>query len=371
MSHGYVPVNWNPRKRFYDVCVWICVAVYVGLFIGVSILLYRGEHSVSMPIVLMRALSTCAFLMLTVILCIGPLARLHPRWLPLLYNRRHLGVSAFIIALLHAAVAVYWYHGFGDVNPIISIFTSGGDYRNATDIPFQAFGAVALAILLLLAATSHDYWNANLGASLWKALHMSVYFAYALIVAHIVFGALQQDNTGLLPWMAYLSVLVVGGLHILAGFRSNRAEVALQTAADPDAAGGKNWVAVGDWRAIPNNRAITVEIGADERIAIFRYDETKLAAVANACQHQNGPLGEGRVVDGLITCPWHGYQYRPADGCSPPPFTEKIHTYELKIAGDRLFVAKTPLPRGTARAIVEVSPAAMPPTAKPPHSADA
>jgi nitrite reductase/ring-hydroxylating ferredoxin subunit len=29
---------------------------------------------------------------------------------------------------------------------------------------------------------------------------------------------------------------------------------------------------------------------------------------------QNGPLGEGRIVDGCITCPWHGYQYRPDTG---------------------------------------------------------
>ena len=40
----------------------------------------------------MRAFGSCAFLMLTLILCIGPLARLDARFLPLLYNRRHFGV---------------------------------------------------------------------------------------------------------------------------------------------------------------------------------------------------------------------------------------------------------------------------------------
>ena len=29
-----------------------------------------------------------------------------------------------------------------------------------------------------------------------------------------------------------------------------------------------------------------------------------------------GPLGEGKIVDGCITCPWHGFQYRPQDGCT-------------------------------------------------------
>ena len=45
------------------------------------------------------------------------------------------------------------------------------------------------------------------------------------------------------------------------------------------------------------------------------------------CQHQNGPLGEGKVVDGCVVCPWHGYEYRPETGASPPPFTEKVPTY--------------------------------------------
>ena len=51
-----------------------------------------------------------------------------------------------------------------------------------------------------------------------------------------------------------------------------------------------------------------------------------------------GLLGEGAIVDGCITCPWHGYQYRAADGQSPPPYTEKIPTYEVRIAGERVYV---------------------------------
>mgnify|MGYP003753304843 CR=1 FL=1 len=46
----------------------------------------------------------------------------------------------------------------------------------------------------------------------------------------------------------------------------------------------------------------------------------------NVCKHQMGPLGEGKIIDGCITCPWHGYQYLPANGQSPPPFTEMVKT---------------------------------------------
>ena len=50
---------------------------------------------------------------------------------------------------------------------------------------------------------------------------------------------------------------------------------------------------------------------------MFR-DGAELGALSNLCAHQNGPIGEGRIVDGCVTCPWHGYQYRLVDGCAPP-----------------------------------------------------
>ncbi|MEO6168753.1 MAG: Rieske 2Fe-2S domain-containing protein, partial [Chitinophagales bacterium] len=84
------------------------------------------------------------------------------------------------------------------------------------------------------------------------------------------------------------------------------------------------------------NRAKIISANG-ERIAIFRYDG-KLSAVSNVCKHQNGPLGEGKIVDGCITCPWHGYQYQPHDGCSPPPFKEKVATYRLKLIAGNIYV---------------------------------
>src|SRR2546428_6173232 len=44
---------------------------------------------------IIRAAGSAAFLLLHVVLCIGPLCRLDSRFLPLLYNRRHLGVVTF------------------------------------------------------------------------------------------------------------------------------------------------------------------------------------------------------------------------------------------------------------------------------------
>jgi nitrite reductase/ring-hydroxylating ferredoxin subunit/DMSO/TMAO reductase YedYZ heme-binding membrane subunit len=354
MSHTYVTVQWNHKKNIYDRFLWTGIFSYLALFVLLSFALYSDEKALSPMIVLIRAFSSCAFLMLTIILSIGPLARLDRRFLPLLYNRRHFGVSMFLIALIHAVLAIFWYHGFGVANPILSVFTTNGSFTLSpamnifwiSTIPFQPLGAIALVCLFLMAATSHDFWNTNLGAPVWKAIHMSVYLAYALIIVHVALGALQADNTGLLPLMSFASVVIVGGLHVTAAAKSAAIDKGLPS---------QEWVDIGPWRDIPNNRAIIVTIGSRERVAVFRYEENKLAAVSNACQHQNGPLGEGQIIDGCITCPWHGYQYRPEDGRSPAPFTEKIETYQLRIDEDQVLLNPTPLPRGTARPVIEIS----------------
>jgi nitrite reductase/ring-hydroxylating ferredoxin subunit len=91
---------------------------------------------------------------------------------------------------------------------------------------------------------------------------------------------------------------------------------------------------------------VVVSAGA-ERVAIFRYDG-RVSALSNVCRHQNGPLGEGKIIDGCVTCPWHGYQYDPANGCSPPPFTDKVPTYRTEIVHGIVYLDPKPLPAGTA-----------------------
>ena len=83
-----------------------------------------------------------------------------------------------------------------------------------------------------------------------------------------------------------------------------------------------------------------------ENIAIFKYNG-KVSAVNNVCKHQMGPIGEGRVIDDCITCPWHGYQYLPENGQSPAPFEEKISTYDVRLLEDIIWVNPNPHTEGT------------------------
>ncbi len=337
MSLGYRAVGWNRQKRRYDVTLLLGVALYLGAFLGLGA---ARDPSATAETLLLRASGSGALLLLHVILCIGPLARLDRRFLPLLYNRRHLGVTMFCLALGHGGLALLQFHALGDVDPLVSLFTAEGRWGSLAWFPFQPLGFAALAILFLMAATSHDFWLANLTPPVWKALHMGVYLAYLLLVAHVALGTLQAETSPVLATALGAGIVVVCGLHQAAARGERRGDVERTGPRDPE-----GFVDVCAARDLADGRARIVTLSG-ERVAVFRYGE-RLSAVSNVCQHQNGPLGEGRIIDGCITCPWHGYQYRPQDGVSPPPFTERVATFRVKLVGERVHVDPHPLPRGT------------------------
>lgn len=174
---------------------------------------------------------------------------------------------------------------------------------------------------------------------MWKALHMLVYVAYLLIVLHVALGALQTGRGWVLDAAVGVGVALVGGLHLAAGLR----EVRRDRAPTPELAG---WLDAGSPEEIPDQRARIVHASGAERIAVFRDGET-VYALTNVCAHQAGPLGEGKIIAGCVTCPWHGWQYRPEDGQSPPPFTERVSTHCTRLENGRILVNPTPELPGT------------------------
>jgi sulfoxide reductase heme-binding subunit YedZ len=343
MSTTYRTVGWNPQKRRYDLIAASLIVTFLVVAIGLQAVL-RPELTIET--LLLRALGAAAFTLLSVILCVGPLSRLNRRFLPLLYNRRHLGVMMFTLALSHGAFSIVQFHAFGTLDPLVSVLVSNSRYGTIAQLPFQPFGLAALVILFMMAATSHDFWLHNLTAPVWKTLHMSVYVAYMCIVLHVVFGVLPGEVGRFLGWAVCSGVLAVFTLHVLAA----RQEAARdRESRNAQVNGFIDVCSVGE---IPEKRAVTTCLSG-ERVAVFRYDD-QISAISNVCQHQNGPLGEGRIVNGCVVCPWHGYEYVPATGASPAPFTEKVPTFDVRVVGGRVLVHPQPHAPGT-----RVEPAAL------------
>ncbi|WP_299247068.1 Rieske 2Fe-2S domain-containing protein [uncultured Aquimarina sp.] len=336
MGVNYQTVLWNKNKKIYDKWIGLSMLIYLLCFIGITIITNSGT---SPETLIIRAFGTLAIALLHIILAIGPLARLNTRFLPLLYNRRHLGVSMFLAALVHGGFSMFQFHALGNTNPIYAIFTSNMDYGSLTNFPFQVLGFFALIILFLMAATSHDFWLKNLSPKIWKRLHMMVYFAYVLIILHVFLGAFQQQPSITSFLVLGLGFITIASLHLITGFKETKTDKT-KTQLIED-----GWEYVCDIDEIPEDRA-KIFIVDKERIAVFKYDN-KLSAISNVCKHQGGPLGEGKVIDGCVTCPWHGYQYLPHNGQSPPPFTEKVATYRLKNDNNKIYVLPEALAEGT------------------------
>src|SRR5256714_11900859 len=169
-----------------------------------------------------KAFGTCAFTMLTIILMIGPLARLSPRFLPLLYNRRHFGVLTFFVALVHAWSVVDWFSVQGAMGDLVTEMTASPKYAQFIGFPIKALGLTGLSILFLLAATSHDFWLAFLTPRVWKGLHMALYAAYGVLVMHVALGVMQEDRRAFIPILLGGSFALVTLLHIAAAWRERR-----------------------------------------------------------------------------------------------------------------------------------------------------
>ena len=188
MSAGFQAVQWNRRKFVYDAVLVAGVVLFIGAFMTIGALRNPPPDAPAWINLRIKAFGTCAFTMLTIILMIGPLARLDRRFLALLYNRRHFGVLTFLVALVHAYSVVDWFAVQGVIDDLVGEMTGSPNYGKFIGFPIKALGLTGLSILFLLAATSHDFWLAFLTPRVWKALHMALYLAYGVLVMHVALG---------------------------------------------------------------------------------------------------------------------------------------------------------------------------------------
>lgn len=66
----------------------------------------------------------------------------------------------------------------------------------------------------------------------------------------------------------------------------------------------------------------------------------KYYALNERCTHRGGPLSEGTLEDGIVTCPWHFGQFDLVTGevrGSPPE--ESLKSYELRVEGANIFIS--------------------------------
>jgi nitrite reductase/ring-hydroxylating ferredoxin subunit len=116
----------------------------------------------------------------------------------------------------------------------------------------------------------------------------------------------------------------------------------MQDKTDPPVNGG-GWVTVAQSESLADGTAIEVLVG-DQIVALFRADGT-VHALDGMCAHQGGPLAQGTVSNGCVTCPWHGWQYELTTGIQMVNRQPLQRVFPVRETDGRIEIQIDPSPR--------------------------
>jgi nitrite reductase (NADH) small subunit len=69
---------------------------------------------------------------------------------------------------------------------------------------------------------------------------------------------------------------------------------------------------------------------AGRLIAVF-YHQGQYFAIDDVCPHMGASLSGGYVENGVVTCPWHAWRFRLADGAWADSPRIKIGCYPVRV----------------------------------------
>ncbi len=90
------------------------------------------------------------------------------------------------------------------------------------------------------------------------------------------------------------------------------------------------WIRIGMLDDIPRRGARCVKIGPTT-IAVFRTTEDGVYALEDKCPHRGGPLSQGIVHDGCVTCPLHNWVISLETGKAQGADEGEIGTFPVRL----------------------------------------
>jgi len=90
---------------------------------------------------------------------------------------------------------------------------------------------------------------------------------------------------------------------------------------------------------VPADTALCKRLPGGQQVAVARLtgSEPPFAVFENLCPHAQGPLGQGRVRNNAIVCPWHFFRFDLITGKAVG--TESImqvRRYPVSVSGDEI-----------------------------------
>ncbi|WP_408649202.1 Rieske 2Fe-2S domain-containing protein [Streptomyces herbicida] len=110
-----------------------------------------------------------------------------------------------------------------------------------------------------------------------------------------------------------LSVATVGG--VLGGHLAYRQAAGVNHAEAVSVLVEPGWHRIGTVDDFPVGEPVRRTVD-EVPLVVVRDEDGRLNALADRCNHMDGPLHEGKVIEGCIECPWHGSRFRLEDGAN-------------------------------------------------------
>ena len=346
---------------------------------------YLIFNNVEQKVLALRTASITAFLLLNLVLLIGPWTRFKPSLIKYYKDKRHLGVTVLLLALVHFSLVFRDYFNYSIYQEFQASFTF--------------FGSTALFILILLGITSWDYLQKHFNLRLWKLihflsllsylgmtyifytiygslttfeiiiiilfilywiivapyslakkiiheangwkqLHVLIYVAYAALILHIWNGPLKLQGL----WLKILFILIISFTilsHLIGWIIKYKEDAKIKKEMAKLGKDNHGFIPVEKVENFEENKGKRFIVNNNE-VAVFKY-QSKFIAVSNVCRHQKGPIYQGKIMQGCIYCPWHNWSYSIKDGSASPPHKDRLPYYETKVVDNIVYVSKNPL----------------------------
>jgi nitrite reductase/ring-hydroxylating ferredoxin subunit/uncharacterized membrane protein len=182
----------------------------------------------------------------------------------------------------------------------------------ATDTAADALVGIGVLSALPTAAAGLSDWSDLLGAE----RRVGLVHAASNVVAVGCYGLSWlarrggRRRRGVTLGVLGATVATVGGY--LGGHLSYRQGVNVDRNAWEEGPG--DWVDTVAEVELTDGVPATARAG-DLAVLLIR-DRGSIVAIGDVCGHAGGPLHEGEIADGCVTCPWHGSTFRLADGAA-------------------------------------------------------
>jgi nitrite reductase/ring-hydroxylating ferredoxin subunit/uncharacterized membrane protein len=188
--------------------------------------------------------------------------------------------------------------------------------------------AVGIATAVPTAAAGLNDWSDTEGKSRRVGLVHAVANGTALCLfsSSAVARASGSRSVGKTLGLAGFGVLMFGGF--LGGHLAFSNGINVNRTADRT--GPRKWTPILSESELADGEHRKVDAG---KVSVLLYRSgAGILALDSVCSHMGGPLEEGTIADGCVTCPWHGSTFRLGDGhIVRGPATTPQPSYEARV----------------------------------------